>query len=94
MPANQKYLTPAFWPRFSKISAAILGSYLVTMTFHLMLATWLSRPEVIITTAFTGFILWVTLMIVTFLAKNGWKMWGLYLLLSGIFAGIAYLGQT
>ncbi|RZJ68735.1 MAG: hypothetical protein EOO50_00725 [Flavobacterium sp.] len=94
MPANKKYLTPAFWPRFAKISAAILGSYLVSMTFHLMLASWFSRPEVIITTAFTGFLLWVTLMIVTFLAKSGLKMWGLYLVVSAVFWGIGYLGQV
>jgi hypothetical protein len=43
--------------------------------------------------AFSGFILWVVLMIVAFLAKNGWKIWGIYLLLTLIFCGIIYLGQ-
>lgn len=90
MPANSKYLTPAFWPRFSKITAAIIGSYLVTMTFHLMLATYLDKNIVLITSAFTAFILWATLMILTFLAKNGWKVWGIFLLFSAVFAGITY----
>lgn len=94
MPANPKYLTPAFWPRFSKITAAILGSYLVTVSFHQMLIAWLDREDMLITMAYSGFIVWVALMIVTFIAKSGWKMWALYLLLTAIFAGLTYAGIT
>ena len=90
MPANPKYLTPSFWPRFSKITAAIIGSYLVSMTFHLMLATYLDKNIVLITSAYTAFLLWVTLMILTFIARSGWKVWGIYLLASAVFAGITY----
>lgn len=93
MPANKKYLTASGWKRAGKISAAILGGYLVSMTFHLALATWLSRKEVIITSAYTGFLLWVTLMILAFLAKRAWKVWGIYLLLSAVFAAVAYSGM-
>ncbi|RYZ81280.1 MAG: hypothetical protein EOP06_23785 [Proteobacteria bacterium] len=93
MPANPKYLTPALWPRFAKISAAIIGSYLVTVSFHLMLAAWLDRKDVIITGAFTGFIMWVALMIVTFIAKSGLKMWGLYIVATVAFLGMTYAGQ-
>lgn len=85
MPANPKYLTPAFWPRFAKITAAILGGYFVSVTFHLALASWFNRPEVLMTTAFSGFILWVALMVIAFLAKSGLKIWGIYILLSLIF---------
>jgi hypothetical protein len=92
MPANPKYLNAAFWPRFSKVSAAILGSFLVTLTFHQMLISWFDKPTMLITTAYTGFIVWVALMIVTFLAKSGWKMWALYLVLSIVFSGLTYLG--
>lgn len=94
MPANSKYLNPSFWPRFSKITAAILGGYFVSVTFHLALAAWFSRENVLITMAFTGFILWVALMIIAFLAKSGWKIWGVYILLSLLFCLFIYLGQT
>lgn len=94
MPANSKYLTQSIWQRIAKISAAILGGYLVSVSFHLALASWIDHVNVIITMAFSGFILWVVLMIVAFLAKNGWKIWGIYLLLTLIFCGIIYLGQT
>ncbi|MBD3581852.1 hypothetical protein [Flavobacterium selenitireducens] len=90
MPANPKYLTATFWPRFSKITAAIIGSYFVTMTFHLMLASYLDKNIVTITSAYTAFLLWVTLMILTFVANNGWKVWGIFLVLSAVFAGITY----
>ncbi len=93
MPANPKYLTPAFWPRFAKVSAAILGSYFVTLTFHMMFIAWLDKPNVLITTAYTGFLMWVTLMILTFIAKSGWKMWALYLVLSLIFGAVTYAGS-
>ncbi|WP_281638106.1 hypothetical protein [Flavobacterium marginilacus] len=94
MPANPKYLTLSKGQRFLKITAAIIGGYLVSVSFHLALASWLDKAAVIMTMSFSGFILWVGLMIVAFLAKNGWKIWGIYLLITFIFALILYLGQT
>jgi hypothetical protein len=94
MPANPKYLTQSKWQRFLKITAAILGGYFVSVSFHLALASWLNRANVLITMAYSGFIVWVALMIIAFLAKNGWKIWGIYLLLTLIFCGIIYFGQT
>lgn len=94
MPANPKYLTKSRWQRFAKITAAILGGYFVSVTFHLALATWFNRANVLITMAFSGFILWVALMLIAFLAKNGWKIWMIYILLSLIFSLLIYLGQT
>jgi hypothetical protein len=44
--------------------------------------------------AFSGFILWVALMIVAFLAKSGWKIWGIYLLITLLCSLLIYLGQT
>lgn len=93
MPANIKYLTTSRWQRFAKVSAAILGSYLVAMSFHLALAAWICRPEVIITSAFSAVILWAALMAMTFLARNGWKIWGLYLLVTAVFLGVCHAGQ-
>ncbi|TDO83667.1 hypothetical protein EV143_101104 [Flavobacterium chryseum] len=94
MPANPKYLTQSPWQRFAKITAAILGGYFVSVTFHLALASWFSRANILMTMAFSGFILWVALMVVAFLAKNGWKIWGLYILLTLVFSLFIYLGQT
>jgi len=94
MPANPKYLTQSKWQRFAKITAAILGGYFVSVTFHLALASWLNRANVLMTMAFSGFILWVALMVVAFLAKSGWKIWGVYLLLTLVFSLFIYLGQT
>ncbi|MCC9017982.1 hypothetical protein [Flavobacterium lipolyticum] len=94
MPANPKYLTQSKWQRFAKITAAILGGYFVSVTFHLALAAWFSRADILMTMAFSGFILWVALMVVAFLAKSGWKIWGIYILITLIFSLFIYLGQT
>lgn len=94
MPANPKYLTQNKGQRFLKISAAILGGYLVSASLHLALATWFDKATIIITMGFSGFILWTALMVVAFLAKNGWKIWGIYLLLTLIFSLLIYFGQT
>ncbi|MES2545217.1 MAG: hypothetical protein V4548_10055 [Bacteroidota bacterium] len=93
MPANTKYLTQSKWQRFLKITAAILGGYFVSMSFHLALASWFNQVDVIITMAFSGFILWVALMVVAFMAKSGWKIWGIYLGLTAIFSLLIYLGK-
>ncbi|WP_420583377.1 hypothetical protein [Reichenbachiella sp.] len=93
MPANKKHLTKSLHQRIAKISAAILGGYLVTMSLHLALAQWLDRSTVLITATFTGFILWAALMVVAFLGKNGWKTWGVYLLLTAVFMGVVYAGK-
>jgi len=94
MPANPKYLTQSKWQRFAKITAAILGGYFVSVTFHLALAAWINRANILMTMAFSGFILWVALMVIAFLAKNGLKIWGLYILLTLLFSFLIYLGQT
>lgn len=92
MPANPKYLNPSFRSRFSKITAAILGGLLVTLALHLALAAWLDKTTVIITSTFSAFILWVVLMMVAFMARNGLKIWAIYLGLTLIFGVLTYLG--
>lgn len=94
MPANKKYLTQKVHQRIAKITAAILGGYILTMAIHLAAASWLDKTTVMITSTFTGFILWVVLMIMAFLARNGWKVWGLYILFSGFCALVIYLGPN
>ncbi|HET8736332.1 MAG TPA: hypothetical protein VFM69_07020 [Pricia sp.] len=94
MPANKKYLTKSPWQRFAKISAAILGSWLVTVLLHLALAGWFDRQTVLITSTYSTFILWAALMILAFLGKNGWKVWLIYFLVSVVLFGIFILGIT
>lgn len=88
MPANPKYLTRSPWQRFAKISAGILGGYLLSTALHLALASWLDQVVVLITSSFSIFLLWATFIILAFLARNGWKIWGIYLL-AILFCGLA-----
>lgn len=86
MPANPQYLTMSKWQRFAKISAGLLGGYLLASVIHMILALWLFNHRVVlVTSVYSLFILWVVFMIVPFLVKNGWKIWGIYLI--GILLG-------
>lgn len=93
MPANKKHLTKSPVQRFAKISAGMIGGYLVTVSLHLALALWINHVNVLMTLRFGGFILWVALLILAFLAKNGWKTWGVYLGITLLFSGAFYLGK-
>lgn len=93
MPANKKYLTTSKWQRFAKISAGILGGYIVTALFHMCLPLFLPYPkEVLITSIFTMFIIWCALLIIPFLFENGWKAWLLYLSIALVLFGIYLFG--
>ncbi|KJD32098.1 hypothetical protein PK35_11715 [Tamlana nanhaiensis] len=93
MPANKKHLSTP-WQRFAKITAGFIGGFLVTVTLHMALAIWINPENVIITSSFTGFMLWITLMIWAFVAENGWKIWGIFIALSVLFYALVYLGNT
>lgn len=94
MPANPKYLTKNPWQKFAKLSAGILGGYLVTALLHMCLPLWLPNPKaVLITSIFTFFIVWCTLLIIPYVFKNGWKAWILYLGISIVLYGIYYVGN-
>jgi len=84
MPANKKYLSSPF-QRFLKITAGFIGGYFVMISFHLLLTYLFEKKNVIITAGITGYILWAILLLLAFLAKNGWKIWGFYLLLAILF---------
>lgn len=94
MPANKKHLTKSVSQRIAKITAGFVGGYLVTVSFFMALAFWMDHKDVLLTLGFGGFILWTGLLIVAFLAKNGWKTWGIYLLLILVFSLIIYFGKT
>ena len=90
MPANTKYLSSA-GERALKISAAILGGYLVSASFHLMLGIVpFSREVIVVLSGISFFFVWGGLMIVAFLARKGWKIWCLYLALTLVFGAITW----
>lgn len=93
MPANPKYLTSSNWQKFAKISAGFIGGYMVAVSFHLALSYWIYTVNVIITSVFTTFILWSFLMILSFLAKNGWKVWAIYLGITLLLSTIIYVSK-
>ncbi|MCU7695574.1 hypothetical protein ACFSPU_12365 [Haoranjiania flava] len=86
MPANKKYLTRSPWQRILKISAGFIGGYAVMISFHMLLAEFIDKKHIVITAAVTGYILWSLLLLLAFLAKNGWKVWGIYIALTMLFA--------
>jgi hypothetical protein len=92
MPANKKHLSSPI-QRFIKITAGFIGGYLVTEIFHMFLVVWWNVPNAIMTIRFAGFILWVTLFIIAFLAKNGLKIWAIYVLISIVFIGLIHYKQ-
>ncbi len=85
MPAQTKYLSSR-GQRALKITAAVLGAYLVSASFHLMLGAMpFAREIIVVLSGVSFFIIWAGLMVAGFLVRNGWKLWGIYLLLTLIF---------
>ena len=81
MPANPKYLTKSPWQKIAKISAGILGGYIITSLLHMILAIYIPfHNEVLITSIFSLSIVWCALLIIPYLFKNGWKAWGVYII--------------
>jgi len=92
MPANPKYLTTSVSQRFAKISAGIIGGFLITALLHLLLAKWFpNQKTVLITYSYTLFLIWVPLLTLPFFFDNGWKCWlwyaGIILVFSLLFIG-------
>lgn len=87
MPANSKYLTTR-GQRAIKITTGLIGGYLVSATFHLLMASFpVTRDIVIILSSFSFFIVWAGLLLLVFLAKNAWNALLLYLVLTVVFGG-------
>ncbi|PUV23368.1 MULTISPECIES: hypothetical protein [Sphingobacterium] len=85
MPANKKYLSSPF-QRFLKITAGFIGGYIVMLSFHVLLTAIFEKKDVVMTAGITGYLLWAVLMLLAFLSKSGWKIWGIYLLLASVFS--------
>lgn len=90
MPAKEKYLSSS-WQRFLKITAGILGGYIASASIHLFVAVLLRQREIVlVTSTFTLFIVWAILMVLSFFAQNGWKVWGIYLAITIVLTSLAY----
>lgn len=85
MPANKKYLSSPF-QRFLKITAGFIGGYLVMISFHLLISVFVDKANMVVTASFTGYILWAVLLLVAFLSRNGWVIWGIYIVLCLLFS--------
>lgn len=93
MPANKKYLTKSKSQRFAKVSASILGGFLVSSTFHIAIASLLAdRKNLWATYTFSLFVLWCGLMLLPFFFKNGWKCWALYGGFIAVFGSVICFG--
>lgn len=91
MPANKIYLNHNKTQRIVKLTAAFLGSFLVTVSSMLAIAAWVSRPKIVFMTYnYALIIIWCSLMLLAFLFKQPWKCWLLYGLLTLIFV-VAFL---
>lgn len=86
MPAKKKYLTKSPWVRTSKILAGTVGGYTVMFSLHLLLCRLFPRQDVIVTSFFTGYILWAVLLLLAFLAQSHWKVWATYVGLTLLFS--------
>ncbi|MDF2516244.1 MAG: hypothetical protein K0R59_1540 [Sphingobacterium sp.] len=85
MPANKKYLSSPF-QRFLKITAGFIGGYVVMLSFHVLLTSFFDKKDVVMTAGISGYLLWAVLMLLAFLSKSGWKIWGIYILLAAVFS--------
>lgn len=93
MPANPKHLSSP-GQRILKITAGFLGGLILTIFIHNAIGAILKdKGWLIITSAYSSFIMWVTLLVIAFLSKNGWKTWGIYLILISVFATIIFLNN-
>lgn len=90
MPAKKEYLTtPA--QRILKITAGLIGGYALAVATLMVIGVLLPyRIEVIVTGAFSVFVLWIAFIIIAFLARNGWMIWGIYLLITLFFSTVIY----
>jgi len=93
MPANKKYLSTPL-QRLLKLTAGVVGGYGVMFSLHLVLAECFTPRDVVATAFLSGYLLWAILVLLAFLSRNGWRVWGLYLILTAVFYGLFYLLHT
>lgn len=94
MPANPKYLSST-GQRIGKVSAAILGGFLVTMAVHVVIGIFLvDKSPMVLTTIWSAWLMWVGLMIYAFTFEKAWKVWALYLGITTVLGIVIYCKFT
>ena len=90
MPAKKEYLATT-GQRALKITAGLIGGYFLAVAFQMLLSVLIpNRTAVILTGAFSVFIVWIALMVLAFLARNGWVIWAIYLFGTSVCATAIY----
>ena len=67
---------------------------MVTLSIHIALGAWFSPSYVVVTGYFSLFLIWAVLMILAFLSRNGWKLWGIYILITLLLAAVNYITEN
>ena len=93
MPANKKYLIKSPWIRFSKLLAAILGGFMLSIAIHMVLGLWIDLHLVLVTSVFSVFIIWTVLMLAVYWIKSPLKAWVVILITLIICGAAIYLGK-
>ena len=79
MPANKEYLTRGAKERVAKVSAAVLGGFLVAVSSMIALAFWTENPKVVFMSyTYLMLIIWCALMLAAFLFRKAWQCWVVY----------------
>ena len=90
MPAKKEYLTTSA-QRALKITAGLIGGYFLSVAIQMAFSVLIpDRTAIILTGAFSVFMLWVAFIVLAFLARNGWIIWGIYLSGTLVCAAIIY----
>lgn len=79
MPANPKYLSSARG-RIAKISAGILGGFLVTTAIHMTIGSYMNDKTYLVMTAiWSSWILWMGCLLLAFALRRPWISWSIFL---------------
>lgn len=92
MPANKEYLTRSTKERIAKVSAAVLGGFLVAASSMIAFASWTENPKVVFMSyTYLMLIIWCALMLIAFLFRKAWQCWVVYGSIIVVFAVFALL---
>lgn len=72
--------------------AAIFGAYAATMTAHLAASMMLEDDTpILLTSTFSGFLMWVGLMVMVFFIRRAWISWAILLSITLVSSLIIFL---
>ncbi|WP_442846273.1 hypothetical protein [Leeuwenhoekiella sp. H156] len=91
MPANKKHLTRSPWQRLSKFIAGFIGGYIITQLLFIVVLKIAAPTETLISLQYGGFAVWVSLFLVSYLFKNGYKILVVYTIIIAGLLGIIYI---